>query len=62
MRRDGRKRGQSLLEYIVMIMVVVIAIIAALTKFIKPAVEQSMTDSGDMIKKASSKVQAGLGL
>ena len=55
-RRDGRKRGQSLLEYLIVVMVIVAAILAFAQTLLRPAVEKSMTDSKGVIERSSTKV------
>ena len=61
-QRTSACRGQSTLEYILIIAAILVAVVAAAGTLIKPAVTKTMTDSGDVIKAASGKVKTGLGL
>lgn len=58
----ARSRAQSTLEYILVLAAILVACIIAATNLIRPAVNQSMTDSSTTIKAATGKVKAGLGL
>ena len=61
-RRGVGRRAQSTLEYILVLAAILVAAIVGANTLIRPAVNQSMTDSGDTIKAATGKVKAGLGL
>lgn len=50
------KKGQSVLEYVIVLTAIVAAVIFAAGKFIKPAVEQAMSDSATSIKSATAKL------
>ena len=56
------KRGQSTLEYILIIAGIVAAVAWAAGALILPAVNQSMNDSANTITSASNKLAPGLGL
>ena len=56
------RRGQSTLEYILIIAAILVAVIAAAGTLIKPAVTKTMTESSNVIKNASDKIGKGLGL
>ena len=64
MKRIGehQRRGQSTLEYILVLAAIIVAVIIGANTIIKPAVTTTMTDSKAVIEAASKKVQAGLGL
>jgi len=51
-----RKKGQSILEYVIVLTVVVAAIAYAATKFIGPAVKNAFEKSGDVIGGAVDKL------
>lgn len=55
-------RGQSTLEYILVLAAILAAVIAGATTIIKPAVETALTDSGDTMTAATGQVKIGLGL
>ena len=54
------RKGQSTLEYTLVIAAILVAIIAAATTFIKPAVTQTMQDSNSAITSASGKLKTQL--
>lgn len=60
-RRRGT-RGQSTLEYILVVAAVVAIILGVAYTFLKPAVETTVQDSADTISAAADKVKVGLGL
>jgi len=55
-------RGQSTLEYILVLAAILVAVIAAAGSLVRPAVNQAMTDSTQTITAATGKLKAGLGL
>lgn len=61
-RSRGPRRGQSTLEYILVLAAILVAVIVAAGGLIKPAVNKAMTDSKDTIESATGKLKAGLGL
>lgn len=56
------RHGQSTLEYILVLVAILVAVIAAAGTFMKPAVEKGIQDSTDTIKAATGKVKIDLGL
>lgn len=52
-----RKKGQSTLEYLVVIGLVLAAILGVVATAIKPRVQQTVTDSGDAIQRAANKLK-----
>lgn len=56
------RKGQSTLEYILVLGAILGVVIAGAATIMKPAVEKSLGDSRDTIKAATGKIQAGLGL
>ena len=50
------KRGQSVLEYVIVLTAIIAIIIVAATALIRPAVEQSMTDASEAITTATGKL------
>ena len=62
MQGGTRTRGQSTLEYILVLAAIVVAIIAAANSLVKPAVNTAMTDSSNVITGATNRLRAGLGL
>ena len=55
-------KGQSTLEYILVVAAILVAVIIAANGLIKPAVNTAMTDSGAIVTGASSKLKTGLGI
>ena len=55
-RRDGYRRGQAILEYLLVGVVIIIALLFIGNAFIKPAVEKSAQDSAGMIERSSTKI------
>jgi len=55
-------RGQSTLEYLLVIAAVLAAVIVAASQFMKPAVNKMLEDSKTTIESASGKLRSGLGL
>ena len=60
-RRRGAK-GQSTLEYILVLAAILTAVILGAGMLVKPAVNQALTDSSDTMKTATGKLKSGLGL
>ena len=60
-KRRG-ERGQSTLEYVLVVAAVLAVIIGVAYTALKPAVEQTVNDSADTISAAADKVKGGLGL
>ncbi|MFH0763262.1 MAG: hypothetical protein V1925_05185 [Candidatus Omnitrophota bacterium] len=52
-----RKKGQSTLEYVLVLTAIVAAIIFAATKFIKPRVEESLDHVSQEMKSEVEKIQ-----
>jgi uncharacterized protein (UPF0333 family) len=52
-----RRKGQSILEYVIIFAVIVAGIIYAATKFIKPAVEQGMNDTAKAMESATARIK-----
>jgi len=51
-----RKKGQSILEYVILLTVIVAAIAFAAVQFIKPAVEKTLEDSQNVIQGATGRL------
>lgn len=51
-----RKRGQSILEYIIVLTAIVAAIIIAAGTFIKPAIDKGLKDTAESIKASTGKL------
>lgn len=51
-----RNKGQSILEYVIILTAVIACIIWAATTFIKPAVEQGLTDATTAVGTAADKL------
>lgn len=60
--KKRERRGQSTLEYILVLAAILAAVIAGATTIIKPAVTTALTDSGATMNAATAKVKTGLGL
>ncbi|MBI3319021.1 MAG: class III signal peptide-containing protein [Candidatus Omnitrophica bacterium] len=60
MGRD--RRGQSTLEYILVLAAILVAVILAANSLIRPAVTQQMTQSGAIINGAANNLKTNLGL
>jgi len=54
--------GQSTLEYILVLAAIIVAIIVAANTAIRPAVGNSLTESGKAINSAANKLITGLNL
>lgn len=61
-RIAGNIKAQSTLEYILVLVVVLLAIIAFAGGALKPAVNNTLQQSGDTIDRAVSRVAEGLNL
>lgn len=55
-------KGQSTLEYILVLAAVLAAVIVGAGSLVKPAVNSALEDSTSTMKTATGKLQAGLGL
>lgn len=49
-------KGQSILEYVIVLTVIVAAIAYAATQFIKPGVDKALENSEEVIKNATGKL------
>jgi len=50
------KKGQSILEYVIVLTVIVIAVALAATTLIKPAVNQGLRDASQTINTATAQL------
>lgn len=50
------RKGQSILEYVIVLTVIVAAVAVAATQFIKPAVNNSISNVGNTITDAASRL------
>ena len=50
------KKGQSVLEYVIVVTAIVAVVILAANNIIKPAVNQAMTDAAGSITNATSRL------
>jgi len=55
------KKAQSILEYTIVLAAIIAAIIFAGVRLIKPAVNQAMSDSADVIEDATSEFKEQFG-
>lgn len=63
MKRFGRSvRGQSTLEYILVIAAVLIALVAVTLNVLRPSVQAMTNEAGATIEGAANRVQGALGL
>lgn len=60
--RMGGATGQSTLEYVLIFIVIVAAVLALGNTLMRPAAETMLTDSANVVSKASDKLQTQLGL
>jgi len=51
-----RRKGQSILEYVIVLTVIVAAIAVATTQLIKPAVNKALSDSSATIEGATGRL------
>lgn len=51
-----RKKGQSILEYVIVLTVIIAAIIAVAVGAFKPAVTQTLNDSAIIVSNSSSRL------
>lgn len=51
-----RKRGQSILEYVIVLTVIVVGIAFAATKFIRPATEAGFEDAEKTMEDATGRL------
>ncbi len=51
-----KRKGQSILEYVIIFAAIVAAVIVGARTLIKPAVEQGMTDTATAMKTATGKL------
>ena len=58
--RAGRRKGQSTLEYVLIVAAIVAAIIVAAQALMQPAVNQLVVDSTTAIKNSTSKLVTSL--
>ncbi len=59
--RGLSRRGQGITEYVMMVTVILVAIIAGAV-YVKNAVNQGIQDSSSTITAATGKIKSGLGL
>ena len=59
--RGGRK-GQSTLEYILVLAAILVAVIIGANTLVKTGVNNVMTDSGNVIKDSTANMKSKLGL
>lgn len=60
MRTAGKRvgsSGQSMVEYMLLVTAILLALIAAVATVIRPATENTITQSGGVINKAATKLQ-----
>ena len=55
-------KGQSTLEYILVLAAILVAVIVAANSLIRPAVDHQMTQSQTIINSSADKLKANLGL
>ena len=55
------KKGQSILEYMLILAVIIAAVIIGAKTIIKPAVEQGLTDAGDAVTTSTGKFKSMVG-
>lgn len=53
-----KKKGQSILEYVIVLTAIVVCIIWAATAFIKPAIEKGLTDAQTAVGTAADKLSS----
>jgi hypothetical protein len=57
-----RGRGQSTIEYLLVLLAIALAVGAAATIWIRPAVDQMLAESSQVIRDSATKVKVKLGL
>ena len=60
--RTRRRRGQSTLEYVLVVGAILAAILGIAWTAMHPAVEKTVQQSADVVSAAADKVKTGLGL
>ncbi len=58
---NRRRKGQSILEYVIILTAIVLVIIAAATGVMKPSVEKTMDNAGKVVDHAAEKLLEGTG-
>ena len=61
-RKPFETGGQSTVEYLLVLLAVLLAVGAAANAMLRPAVEQMLADSSQVIRDSAAKVKAKLGL
>ena len=61
-RKSYGRRGQSTLEYILVLAAILVAVIFAANTLMRPAVNTAMTDASNTITSATGKLKTGLNL
>ncbi len=57
-----QRRGQSTMEYLLVIIAVLIAVIAAINTIMKPKVDAQYTNAGGMLDKAGTELKRVTGV
>ena len=57
---QSSKRGQSTLEYILVLAAVLLALIAAATQFVKPSADRTLSQSQQVIQNSANRIRTGL--
>ena len=60
--RMRRRRGQSTLEYILVVAAILGAIIGVAILAMQPGVNETLKESGEVVKAAAGKLKTSLGL
>ena len=53
---NRRKKGQSILEYVIVLTAIVLVIIAAATAVMKPAMQNTMNSAGAVVNHAANQL------
>ncbi len=61
-RRMRQKKGQSILEYALLITAVVIAVVYGANNIIRNRAQETMDTAGDVINHAGNELRSGMGL